>query len=121
MGNRVFGCDDCQLFCPWNRFARTTSEPDFSPRHQLDSASLVEMFRWSKEMFDKKTQGSAIRRISYEQWQRNLAVGLGNGSPSNAAIAALKAARDDASTMVIAHIDWALERLGAAVSPTPVE
>jgi epoxyqueuosine reductase len=119
MGNRVFGCDDCQLFCPWNRFARNTSEADFSPRHQLDSASLVSLFEWSRETFEKRTQGSAIRRISYEQWQRNLAVALGNGSPSGAAIAALRAARVTASALVGEHIDWALTRLLAQLEATP--
>ena len=113
IGNRVFGCDDCQLFCPWNRYAQTTREPDFTPRHRLDSTTLVELFEWSPETFDRNTRGSAIRRINYEQWQRNLAVALGNGTPTPKAISALQAARADASSMVGEHIDWALARLGA--------
>jgi epoxyqueuosine reductase len=113
IGNRVFGCDDCQLSCPWNRYARTTTQHDFSPRHRLDSETLVNLFGWSKETFDENTRGSAIRRINYQQWQRNLAVALGNGSPSKAAIAALRSARGGASAMVAEHIDWALARLGA--------
>ncbi|MCZ6709321.1 MAG: tRNA epoxyqueuosine(34) reductase QueG, partial [Gammaproteobacteria bacterium] len=111
IGNRVFGCDDCQLFCPWNRQPSTTNEREFSPRHQLDAETLVTLFGWSKETFEENTRGSAIRRISYEQWQRNLAVALGNGHPSDAAVSVLKAARSGACAMVAEHIDWALARL----------
>jgi epoxyqueuosine reductase len=114
IGNRVFGCDDCQLYCPWNRYAQTTGEEDFAPRHQLDSQALTTLFEWSRETFEHNTRGSAIRRISYEQWRRNLAVALGNGTPNEAAIAALASARVDASPMVAEHIDWALGRLRAA-------
>jgi len=121
IGNRVFGCDDCQLFCPWNRQANTTTEREFSPRHQLDSETLVELFLWSKETFEKNTRGSAIRRISYEQWQRNLAVALGNGSASDAAISALRSARTNAAAMVTEHIDWALARLGRVTATTQDE
>jgi epoxyqueuosine reductase len=111
IGNRVFGCDDCQLFCPWNRQPSTTNEQEFSPRHQLDAETLVTLFGWSRETFEENTRGSAIRRISYEQWQRNLAVALGNGSASEATISVLETARKGACAMVAEHIDWALERL----------
>jgi epoxyqueuosine reductase len=114
IGNRVFGCDDCQLMCPWNRYARITGEGDFSPRHRLDSATLLELFGWSRATFEQNTRGSAIRRISFDQWQRNLAVALGNGSASDAAISALAAARPGASAMVVEHLDWALAQLSAA-------
>lgn len=113
MGNRIFGCDDCQLYCPWNRDAPTTSEPDFTPRHGLENADLIELFLHDEEAFLALTQGSAMRRISYEQWQRNLAVALGNGPPSTAAIAALESVRDSATPLVVEHIDWALARLNA--------
>ncbi|MFP6835267.1 MAG: tRNA epoxyqueuosine(34) reductase QueG [Pseudomonadales bacterium] len=119
IGNRVFGCDDCQLFCPWNRQPNTTSEQEFSPRHQLDAETLVTLFGWSRETFEENTRGSAIRRISYEQWQRNLAVALGNGSASEDAVSALKTARDGASAMVAEHIDWALDRLNHQADHEP--
>lgn len=113
MGNRVFGCDDCQLFCPWNRDAADATEPDFKPRHGLADADLVGLFELEEAAFLKLTEGSAIRRISYPQWQRNLAVGLGNGPNSERAINALRAKRAKACTMVQEHIDWALARLTA--------
>lgn len=113
MGNRIFGCDDCQLYCPWNREAPDSTEGDFKPRHELDHMSLVSLFEWSEETFAEKTQGSAIRRINYEQWQRNLAIAIGNGPPSTRALAALKQRRPSASAMVAEHIDWALRELGA--------
>jgi len=111
MGNRVFGCDDCQLYCPWNRYAQLTREGDFTPRHHLDDRDLLSLFAWSKSEFLERTEGSAIRRASYEQWQRNLAVAIGNGRPSPAAIAALEERRAHASPLVREHIDWALARL----------
>jgi epoxyqueuosine reductase len=114
MGNRVFGCDDCQIFCPWNRQAPTTGEADFTPRHRLDQAGLLELFAWSEAEFAAQTEGSAIRRVSFDQWQRNLAVAIGNGPATPAAIAALRARRADASALVREHIDWALARLQAA-------
>jgi epoxyqueuosine reductase len=111
IGNRIFGCDDCQIYCPWNRLASFTGEPDFQPRHGLEAATLLDLFRWSPQTFELNTRGSAIRRISWDQWRRNLAVALGNGSPSAAALGALREARAGASTMVCEHIDWAIERL----------
>ena len=111
IGNRIFGCDDCQIYCPWNRFAGFTAEPDFQPRHGLEAATLLDLFSWSPETFELNTRGSAIRRISWDQWRRNLAVALGNGSPTAAAIDALREARPGASAMVGEHIDWAVDRL----------
>ncbi len=113
IGNRVFGCDDCQLCCPWNRDAPTTHEPDFKPRHGLDAASLVALFRWDEATFLRRTEGSALRRPGYEGWRRNLVVALGNGPPSPAAKAALREARSGASELLREHIDWALARLDA--------
>ncbi len=110
IGNRVYGCDDCQLFCPWNRFARPTDESDFSPRAGLDAPQLVELFAWSEEEFLRRTEGSAIRRIGYECWLRNIAVALGNASSTPAIIAALQARADHASGMVREHVQWALMR-----------
>ena len=111
MGNRVFGCDDCQLFCPWNRYASISQEGDFTPRHDLDQAELKTLFEWSEAEFLKHTEGSAIRRASYQQWQRNLAVALGNGPPDAAVIDALRRRREVATPLVREHIDWALARL----------
>jgi len=111
IGNRVFGCDDCQLICPWNKFAKPTDEKDFSPRHGLDNASMVDLFLWTEDEFDTKTQGSPIRRIGYERWLRNLAVGIGNGENSQKAITALQD-RLEHSPLVDEHIQWALNRLG---------
>jgi len=113
MGNRIYGCDDCQLFCPWNRDAPATSEPDFAPRHNLQDTELIRLFVLSEEEFLRLTEGSAIRRISYEQWQRNLAVAIGNGSSDLQAIDALKSRLPEATLMVAEHIRWALARLQA--------
>ena len=112
IGNRVYGCDDCQLACPWNRFARPTGEPDFAVRHGLDDATLVELFAWSRGDFEDRLAGSAIRRIGYERWLRNLAIGLGNARDRKAAVAALRRRVDDASALVREHVRWALARHG---------
>ena len=112
MGNRVFGCDDCQLVCPWNRFAKATQETDFTPRHNLDQASLVELFRWDEATFLKRTEGSPVRRIGHERWLRNLAVGLGNATSSINVIEALKQRQTHPSALVREHVDWALAQHG---------
>lgn len=114
LGNRVFGCDDCQLVCPWNRYAKSTQEDDFKPRHQLDNVDLLSLFEWSEAKFLKNTEGSAIRRTGYHGWLRNLAVGLGNGSATPAVIQALNNKRQEIDNpMVIEHIDWALAELSS--------
>ena len=110
IGNRVFGCDDCQLVCPWNKYARATAEPDFSPRHNLDTASLLELFAWSEQTWDERTRGSALRRPGYDGWLRNIAVALGNAPHNAAIVAALRDKRAAASDLVAEHIDWALQR-----------
>ena len=115
MGNRVFGCDDCQLVCPWNKFATSTGENDFKPRHGLENAQLLELFNWTEQEFDTRTLGSAIRRIGYERWLRNLAVALGNAPHSHDIVLALEGKREGVSEMVREHIDWALERQKAAL------
>lgn len=111
-GNRVFGCDDCQLVCPWNRYARRATVIDFSPRAGLDSPTLVELFSWSAERFDDVTRGSALRRVSHAQWLRNVAVALGNAPTTAAVVAALAARRDDPRALVREHVGWALARHG---------
>lgn len=110
MGNRIYGCDDCQLVCPWNRFARPTQEADFAPRNGLDAPELIELFAWSEAQFLKRTEGSAIRRIGFECWLRNIAVALGNAPTSEAIIEALQSRQQYASDMVREHVEWALNR-----------
>ena len=108
LGNRIFGCDDCQLVCPWNRFARKTKEPDFNVRHGLDAAELATLFRWSRDEFLRKTEGSAIRRTGYECWLRNIAVALGNARTGDGVITVLREREAHESELVREHVQWAL-------------
>lgn len=111
IGNRIYGCDDCQLVCPWNKFSTPTEQDDFQPRHQLDDCDLLELLNWTEEEFLTKTEGSAIRRIGYERWLRNIAVALGNASATKTIIAALENKKNYPSPLVREHIHWALNRL----------
>ena len=110
IGNRVFGCDDCQIVCPWNRFARPSEQSDFQPRHGLDNSSLAELFLWSEEEFLQRTEGSPLRRAGYQRWLRNLAVGLGNAPSTIPVLQALRARQDDPSELVREHVAWALRQ-----------
>ncbi len=110
IGNRIFGCDDCQLVCPWNKFARIAEETDFVPRHGLDSATLAELFAWSEADFLERTAGMAIRRTGHEGWLRNIAVALGNAPSSPAVMQTLQSRANDASILVREHVAWALAR-----------
>ena len=117
IGNRIFGCDDCQLICPWNKFARRTDEPDFRARNRLDQASLAELFAWTEAEFLQRTEGSAIRRSGYSRWLRNIAVALGNAPTSPAVVAALRSRQDCDDPVVREHLDWALRRHAPGPSP----
>jgi epoxyqueuosine reductase len=107
IGNRIFGCDDCQLVCPWNRYARLTGEDDFKPRHGLDHARLAELFAWSESEWSEKTTGSALRRPGFTGWRRNIAVALGNASSTPEVLAALAGGANDPSALVREHVAWA--------------
>lgn len=111
IGNRIYGCDDCQLVCPWNKFSKLAATTEFSSRHNLDSSTLLELFSWTEEEFYKKMEGSAIRRIGFDAWLRNLAVGIGNSVATPQAIAVLVQKKESASPLVAEHIDWAITQL----------
>lgn len=116
IGNRTYGCDDCQLFCPWNRKVPASGEPDFRPRNRLDAATLLDLFAWSEEEFDHRLRGSPIRRIGHARWLRNLAVCLGNAPPSPAIVEALRSRLNHASALVQEHVRWALDRQSEVAS-----
>ncbi len=111
IGNRIFGCDDCQIYCPWNRPTQTTREPDFMPRHGLQNPDLINLFNWSEETFLQNTEGTALRRINYSQWKRNLAIAIGNGARNQASINALTNGLNGAPELAKEHIKWAIEKL----------
>ncbi len=119
IGNRIYGCDDCQLVCPWNRYATISSEADFAVRNGLDDADLVTLFAWSENEFLERTAGSAIRRIGYERWSRNIAVALGNAPHEPAIVAALASRANDPLPLVREHVAWALARHRDATSSAP--
>ena len=123
IGNRIFGCDDCQLFCPWNKFAKPTGEADFAPRHGLADADLVDLFAWSEAEFLSRTEGSAIRRIGHERWLRNIAVALGNAGTTPEVIAALRSRVATDSELLRDHVEWALDqhdrRVAGGTTETP--
>ena len=117
IGNRIFGCDDCQLICPWNRYAMPSAEKDFAPRHGLDAPAISDLLQWDEERFRSRTLGMALRRINYSQWTRNLAVAAGNSLPTNGLLKALTERRQERAQkgdeMCVEHIDWAFSALGS--------
>lgn len=113
MGNRIFGCDDCQLCCPWNKFAQSSNEDDFKPRHNLQDSDLTQLMLWDEQTFERKTLGSAIRRIGYERWLRNVAIALGNAPHSAEVVEALNHYVDYPSEIVREHVSWALDQQAA--------
>ncbi len=115
MGNRIYGCDDCQLVCPWTKFSQAGNEPDFNPRHQLNSVELIELFKWTETDFLRNTEGMAIRRIGYESWSRNIAVALGNADHNDAILNALYSRKDDESEIVREHVNWSLNKLNTNI------
>jgi epoxyqueuosine reductase len=117
LGNRIYGCDDCQLVCPWNKFARAAAHPDFKVRHRLDSARLGELFAWTEAQFLARTEGSAIRRIGHERWLRNIAVALGNAPSTPENVRALESRREDPSGLVREHVAWALDEHARRAAP----
>jgi epoxyqueuosine reductase len=117
IGNRIYGCDDCQLVCPWNKFARAASHPDFRIRHGLDAPRLAELLAWTREDFEHRFEGSAVRRIGYDAFIRNVAVALGNGPADPAVMKALHDRCSDDSTLIAEHSRWALDRLSTSVQP----
>ena len=121
IGNRIFGCDDCQLFCPWNKFAQPTEVADFAARHDLDGADLVDLFAWTEPQWRARTEGSALRRAGYEGWLRNVAVALGNAPTADAVTAALRTRADHPSELVREHVAWALGRHTRKARSAPLE